>query len=251
MSTGSKSRTTTSSTSAKRATKPKVEAKRHELFSVQVAFPLDEEDGWRYEAIGEAHTFAIARDIAYSLAQQGLRVRYPKPENTRHDDLPDGWYTVDADKAGDIRADTWQRYAVESLADRASILCGEMKARSRVGNILGELRHIADETLSRGARSFIRQGMLDLSRSVFAPLSHNSAANIGWDALPNVNDILAEAATAQGIEAEGPCPSCGGFHGESTEGLTLAEVFALAEAQYEGDADPILEAMVEVEGVQA
>lgn len=239
-------------TKSKAKAPPKAAATKHSTFALQVAFPLDEgDDGWRYEPIGEAHTFAIARDIAFNLARQGIRLRYPKPENTRHDDLPDGWYVVDAEKAGDIRPDTWERFTAESLTDRAMIICGEMKARSRIGNILGEMRHIADETLSVQARRNIRLGMLSLGKAAFSPLTHTSAANIGWDALPNANDILAEAATAQGIESADQCPSCGGFHEDSLEGITLAQLFALAEAQAQEDIDPIVEAMVEVEGVQA
>ncbi len=221
---------------------------KYQTFTVQAGFPAEEEDGWVYQTLGEAATFNIARDAAFALARRGLRVRYPQPENERNDKY--GWYVATKEKAEELSDQTWERYAAESVVDRAQITSNEMKARSRVGAILGELRGIIEQTRSPQARRALRAGMLEISQAAFAPVNAANVGNIGFVAAANYMDVLAEAIGAQGIEFDQACVDCGEAH-NAVEGMTILQVLQLADAAFVQDVDPIADAMVGVEGVQA
>lgn len=224
---------------------PKV---RHVTFSVQAGFPAEEEDGWAYRNIGEAATFNIARDVAFSLAKRGLRVRYPRPENERNEKF--GWYVATHEKADQLAPSTWERYATESIVDRAQIAASEMKVRSRLGNILGELRGISEETRAPAARRSIRNSMLEISKAAFAPVNASNIGAVGFSTEPDITDIIAEAIGAQGIEFDGACVGCGENH-EPVAEYTILQLIQMADDSFRADADPVADAMIGVEGMQA
>lgn len=220
-------------------------------FPVEVGFPSEEgeeDDRFTYRTVAVAETFSIAREAAYSLAQQGLRLRYPKPENKRS--LRKGWYVVSPDTARTMSQKTWEKYATESIADRAVILAGEMRIRSKIGGVINELRHIADESKTEATRGAIRRGILQISRATFSPLSGEDIQNIGLTMLPDYQDTLAEAYAANGVEEDETCPSCGEIHPDEHL-YTPEQLLALAEAEFNADMDPVGDAMYNVEGVQA
>ena len=131
--------------------------------------------------------------------------------------------------------------------DRAKIFTNEMKGRSRLGNILGELQGISEQTRSAPARQSIRHAMMEMARASFMPLTSGTIGSIGLNLEPDYSDTLATAAAAMGVQLGDTCPSCGVVHDGG--GMTLQELIALADDQWDGD--PVAEAMVNVEGVQA
>jgi hypothetical protein len=219
-------------------------AKEQERFSawpVLVGLPGPPDgDGTRgvaeYATIAVARTFNIARYLAYSIAMRGIPTKWPKEANQQN--APDGWLTSSVAKATNMGQGLTEKVQSGAIQDRGILAAREMRARGRLGPMIGELRAMKDETENPNFRSYMNTAASILGAALATNVMPRQESNYGVEWEKNSAQILQAACDAWGVERidMNACAVCGQDH-NAPHGVGEINVDELMEQLQEAFAD--------------
>ena len=151
-----------------------------------------------YTTVAEAATFAIARYAAYTIAMRGVPTKWPKRENTQNAD--NAWFTSSVEKARNLSGAHSGSVAQEATYDRAQIAGREMRSRSRLGNVLGDIQGVAESTSNPVVRHAVNAATAALAEALLQPIVANAITDYGVQWAHNAKETLDAAAAAWGVE---------------------------------------------------
>jgi hypothetical protein len=201
------------------------EQERFTVWPILVGLPGPEgDDGDRpvaeYATVAIARTFNIARYLAYSIAMRGVPTSWPKEANQQN--LPNraGWFTSSVNKAqnmGRVLSDAVQNGAIQ---DRGILAAREMRARGRLGPVIGELRDMGREAENPSFVAYMNTAASVLGAALATPVMPRQETNYGVEWVKGHSDILNAASDAWGVDRidMNACAVCGQDHHNAPHG---------------------------------
>lgn len=169
------------------------ESKQYDDYPVEIGLPAPpgadgrvprDKDGHpavdTWVRIASSTGFGISRLLAYTLAQRGVPTAFPKPENLQDVPNRDGWFTVSVRTARTLSESRAVAILAEAAADRAILAGRESRERARLGNMVGELRGIAESAANPKFRHLVNRAMMYLSAALETQIMPDDPAQYGY-----------------------------------------------------------------------
>lgn len=202
-------------------------AEKSEAYTVMIGMPAPLEDNGEWPLdhdgrpvvqnwipIAEAKSWGIARYLAYSIAQRGIPTAWPKQDNSRDEPILDNWYTCSVERAYEAKEPHLQAVFREAVADRAMLAAHEARSRGRIGNIIGELRALADASENPDFRELVNRGVVYIGQAMSTNIMPENSSAYGYDWVRSHVDLMRAALQAwnPGMNDDEACPHCGEVH---------------------------------------
>lgn len=165
-----------------------------------------------YTQVATARTFNIARYLAYSLAMRGIPTKWPKEENQQNH--PEGWLTSSVRKAQNLGRVLTEKVQSGAIQDRGILAAREMRARGRLGPVIGELRGLREESENPNFKAYMNTAASILGAGLATPIMPRQETNYGVEWVRGHQQLLDAAADAWGVEHLdlNACAVCGQDH---------------------------------------
>lgn len=179
-----------------------------------------------YATVAVARTFNIARYLAYSIAMRGIPTSWPKEANQQNLPNRGGWLTSSVAKATNMGRQLTESVQSGAIQDRGILAAREMRARGRLGPMIGELRSMKDETENPNFRAYMNTAASILGAALSTQVMPRQETNYGVEWVKNHTEILNAAADAWGVDRidMNACAVCGQDHNNAPHGAEAVNI---------------------------